>query len=342
MQLVAALPFDDAVQKLGSRSPVGAMLTSAEWQKVPVALRETAFFSATIENVRFLQRAQAALLDWQTGARDPQTGALKTGSRAAFVDQMSRFAIAEGMGPLNERDRGGLRDITSAARQRLIFDTMTKAAADYANWKQGMDPDALFAYPAQRFIRVRRVKKPRSYHQAALGMVRLKTETAFWVSLNKDFGLPWGPWGFNSGCDVEDVDRTEAEGSKLLRRGERVQPVDRPFNENLKASLVGVSQPLRDVLSAFLGDRAVIEGETVRWRRADEPIPPPATPAFTPPAPIPAPPVADPTRLSEPLAQDLARQLALPLAEVEQMWTTPEGRAELLRRLRALGGTAPA
>ena len=288
--------FDEALAKLGARSPVAATLTSAQWRDVPVAIRERSFFSSQVESVRFLQRAKDALADYLAGARDPATGALKTGSRAAFVDQMQKFALAEGMGPLRPGDKGTLRDITSQQRLALIFDVQTKAARDYGNWKQGMDPVVLDEFPAQRFIRVRKVKKPRAYHQRALGTVRLKTDLAFWLSLNPDFRVPWGPWGFNSGCDVEDVDRAETEKLGLLKKNEPVKPVDRDFNDGLQASLAGLDPDLRKALAQSLGDRGRLDGETVRYqqpRQQEAPAPQETEPA-APEPPQPTPPTPEP------------------------------------------------
>ncbi len=300
MQLVQPQPFDEAVAKLGARSVVGSTLNSAEWRDVPVALRETAFFSSQVQNVRFLERVKAELTDYLAGARDPATSALKTGSRAEFVSRLQRFALAEGMGPLRPQDKGGLKDITSEKRLALIFDVPTKAARDYGNWKQGMDPAVLDEFPAQRFIRVHRVKRPRPYHQAALGEVRLKTDTGYWVGLNRDFGVPWGPWGFGSGCDVEDVDRDEAESLGLVKAGQRLQPVDKRFTDSLAASLQGVDPALRAKLKAAFGDRILIEGDTVRWAAQSE-TPRPVAPQEPEPAPVPVPAAAAPASVDEAL-----------------------------------------
>ena len=288
VQFVQPQPFNEALDKLGARSPVASTLNSDQWRDVPVALRERAFFSSEVESVRFLQRAKDTLSDYLAGARDPATGALQTGSRAAFVQQMQRFALAEGMGSLKPGQKGTIKDITSEGRLGLIFDVQTKAARDFGHWKQGMDPTLLAEFPAQRFIRVRRVKKPRSYHQAALGEIRLKTDLSFWLALNPDFGVPWGPWGFNSGCDVEDVDRAEAERRGLLKPGQTVQPVERDFNEGLAASVRGLDDGLVRTLISRFGDQVELAGDQVVWKgqsAAQIPVPPPLpVPATQPPA----------------------------------------------------------
>jgi hypothetical protein len=52
MQFVDPMSFEEALEKLGSQSVAGSTLTSAEWADIPVGLRDNAFFSATIEDVR--------------------------------------------------------------------------------------------------------------------------------------------------------------------------------------------------------------------------------------------------------------------------------------------------
>jgi len=272
MRFVKPIPFEEAVEKLGERSAIGAQLTSAEWSRVPVALRERAFFSSQVENVRFLQRAQDLLTDFLTAAREDTPGgpALKVGSRAEFISQARRFALAEGMGPLVPEDAGTLKDITGEKRLGLIFDVQTQAAQDYGNWKQGMDPDVLDEFPAQRFIREKGVAQPRLVHVEHDGEVRLKTDLDFWLAMNSPefggFDVPWGPWGFHSGMGVEDVDRETAEELGLLSPGQRVEPVEQEFNDRLKASVSGLDPALLGWLQAAFGDQAKVEQGAIWWK----------------------------------------------------------------------------
>jgi hypothetical protein len=132
VQFVKPIPFQEAIDLIGNKTPIGAALSSSEWSDVPVELRLRAMFSANVENVRFLQRGQDLLGDFLAGNRtslpDGQT-MLKVGGRAAFIQQLREFALAEGMGPLDDESRGGLKDITSERRLGLIFDTLTRQAA---------------------------------------------------------------------------------------------------------------------------------------------------------------------------------------------------------------------
>lgn len=295
MKLITPTPFAEAVAKLGSKSPIGSQLNSLQWGAVPVALRERAFFSSTIENVRFLQRAKDSISDFLNSATETtESGetALKTGSRADFIKQLQDFAISEGMGPLDPKDAGTIKDITSERRLGLIFDTQTRQAFDYGNWKQGQDPDILNEFPAQRFIRVQEVKEPRDSHQTQEGAVALKTNLTFWLRLNEDFGVPWGPWAWGCGHDVEDVDRDEAEALGLIKPGQRLAPAEKSFNDHLKASTAGIDPDLANFLDQAFGNQITWHGDTVSWNpstKSTKSTPTPGTPAPSNPAPSPAP-----------------------------------------------------
>lgn len=239
---------------------------------MPVALRERAFFSSRVESVRFLQRARYGISDFLEGNRetlpDGQT-VLKTGSRQQFVKDMQDFAIAHGMGP-DPKDKGTIKDITSDKRLGLIFDTQTRQAHDYGNFRQGMDADVLNEFPAQRFIRVADVKEPRDWHAQFEDGVWLKTDLDAWRRINRDFGVPWGPFGWGCQHDVEDVDRDEAERLGLVKRSEAVEPVKIDFNSDLKASTSRLdSELLSELRDAIGADQVEIDEEeqVIRWRK---------------------------------------------------------------------------
>lgn len=269
MEFVKPLPFAEAITKLGSQRVTGSTFSSAEWQDVPLELRDNAFFSSRIESAQFLQRAQDALGDFVAGNRktldDGQT-MLATGSRAQFVSQMQDFLTREGV----VRSTGGLTDITSEKRLGLIFDIKTRQAQDFGNWLQGMNPAVLDEFPAMRFIRVIDVKEPRLNHAPHEDQVYLKTDPIWWLVINKDFGTPWGPFGWGCGHDVEDVDRTEVEQFGLLAPGEKLNtaPLQRflKLNQNLQASVKTLDPELvKKLLDAF-GEKIVLEGDVMRWR----------------------------------------------------------------------------
>lgn len=261
------MPFHEALEKIGKRSPIGSRLNSSEWSKVSVELRERAFFSSRVQSARFLQSAKNGITDFLAANTEQLANgetALKTGSRAQFIQQMREFALREGMGPLVPEDKGTLKDITSEKRLGLIFDVQTRQAHDYGFYKQGLDPDVLNEFPAQRFIRVKGVKEPRGDHAKYEGKVFLKTDP-IWRTINKDFGVPWGPWGWGCGHDVEDVDRQEAEALGLISPREKVEPPPHPFNSGLKASTRGLDFEIFQKLKDELGDSVSEQEGEIRW-----------------------------------------------------------------------------
>lgn len=306
--------FTEAIEKIGGQTPIGSALNTEQWREVPAALRENAFFSATIEDVRFLQGAKDVIGDFLSGNKatlESGETILKAGSRAEFVKQMQEFAIARGLGPLDPKDAGGLKDIRSETRLSLIFNTKTTQAKEFGYWKQGQDPDVLDEFPAQRFIREADVTTPRAIHQQNEGVVRLKSDLGFWLAMNSPaiggFGVPWGPWGFNSGMGVEDVDRDEAESLGLISPGEKARPVDGEFNDKLQASVQGIDEDLREQLRDAFGEQIEVDGDVVKWRGPSGPAPAkPEVPQGTQPAPVieeAAPAVPEPTTLGDVLQQ---------------------------------------
>ena len=260
-----ALLFLEAIGFLLDKEQLPGDWDSESWQAQEPDFRNKAFFSAKVENARFLDRAQAALFDDMAKVRETitlpdgtTTTALRTSGRAHFVQQMQDFMIAEGMTSEEEyRDvnPNNIRDIRSSARLRLIFDTNTRQAFGFGQWKQGMTPAVLKAFPAARLIRVRGVSEPRPRHQEALGEVLLKTDPR-WAEYHnaKDiggFGVPWGPYGFRSGVSQEAVSRSEAR--KLGLDVSNVVPDDESrITDETSASVAKMSPDVKTKLIAEL------------------------------------------------------------------------------------------
>lgn len=276
MEISDPLPFLEALEKLQKRGVLPSDFDTFQWRMVAAAVKERTFFSSQVESARVLQSMKDYLDDYLAISRDP-AGKLVSQGRAEFVANMRELAIREGLGKVNpltgeiipEIKESDLTDIRSIARLQLIFDTQVESAQEYGYWKQGMDPDLLWVYPAQRFIRVRPVMAPRPYHAANEGEVRRKDDLDFWLSMNRDFGVPWGPWGFNSGMGVEDVDRDEAEALGLIRPGERIAMPDILFNQRLQAGIHGMDHgivaALRRAAGGEVAGGALIPGGLPPW-----------------------------------------------------------------------------
>jgi hypothetical protein len=299
MIFVKPSEWELALRKASDRTPIASILGSAEWQNVPVALRERAFFSARVENARFLNAAQSFLNDFLQQTRETLPGgatALKADGRSRFIAGMQKIAIEEGMGPIGKIADRDVRDIRSNARLGLIFDTNTRSAYHYGNWKSGLSDPILNAFPAQRFVRYPGAKIKRPLHEANEGVVRLKSDLNFWLEMNKreigGFEVPWGPWGFNSWMDVRDVSKRDAINLGLMQEGEKPKPIpDHDFNAQLQASVSDLSPEIKTMLRRAFGARQVeFTQGIVRWRGQKGPAPKPKPkPHVTPPAPIVAP-----------------------------------------------------
>jgi len=223
------MPFAEAIRYLLDKEQLPAEWDAATWREQEADFRTQAFFSSRVESARFLDRAQTLLFDYLTKVRETVVGpdgvertALSVSDRSHFVERMRRFMIEEGMAKpedFKDVDQKDITDIRSLARLDLIFDTTVRQSYGFGQWKQGMEPAVLRAFPAARLIRDRGVKEPRPRHQANLGEVLLKTDPR-WAEYHNareigGFGVPWGPYGFNSGVTQEDVSRKEAKALGL-------------------------------------------------------------------------------------------------------------------------------
>lgn len=279
------MPFMEAVAFLIEKEQLPADWDATMWQEQEVDFRNKAFFSAKVENARFLDRAQGFIFDSMANVRETitqpdgtQTTALQVGGREHFVKRMRDFMIEEGIAKSEEFknvNQNDVRDLRSMARLRLIFDTNTRQAYGFGRWKQGMTPNALESFPAARLVRDKRVKEPRPRHKASLGEVLLKTDPR-WAEYHNardigGFGVPWGPYGFNSGVTQEDVSFQEARGAGLYIPAQT--PEEKKIDDDTWASVRNMDEGLKRKLIAELEAGPVkssvkYDDETVRIEKS--------------------------------------------------------------------------
>lgn len=288
------MPFTDALDYLRDKQAVGSAMDTAAWREVPDAIRTKAFFSATLTSAQVARRMQDYIDDFLSQDRDVNDKGqefFSSQGRAEFVAKFRQMMIDEGFGhvlpdgsidpDINDND---LRDLRSCRRLQLIFDTQVEQANSYGQFLEGQDEDILDIWPCWKFVRVRPVMSPRPYHEAALGQMRRKDDLEFWLSLNRDFNVPWGPWGFNSGCGTEDVDREEAEAAGAIKPSDKVKPIVKEFNDRLQQSVAGMGPDVRSWIKRQLGDMVTIHGDKAIYNKP-EPSPAPrpdAVPAARP------------------------------------------------------------
>jgi len=254
-----ALPFLEALQSREVRQLLPTEFRTELLAEIPAQLRERAFFSAGVTNGEFLQRASDAVDDLTAGAVDRAT------KRAELKKLLSSLEYRPDAGA-----EGTLTDLSSDARLNLILDTNLEMAQGYGQWKQGQNAAVLDQWPAQELIRARVAKVPRDWAQRwtdAGGtfyggrMIALKNDP-IWRRLSR-FGLPYPPFDFNSGMDLDPIDRDEAVAFGLIDRDTQLFPQDRDFNTDLAASPQVRSSSLKEALQEHFSGRASFDTEGV-------------------------------------------------------------------------------
>ncbi len=224
---ISFAPDRAAVSKFEARGIAPSTMSSTQWAQIAPAIREKCFFSARVNNAEVLGKMRELLgqaID--TAKRSPDKALV---SREKFIGEMKDFLKSRGYAVGGTK----LTDITSRKRLALIYKMNYEEAHEYAKYTRGQDPDALYMFPAQEFLRVEPRRVPRSdwrqRWQAAGGnfyggrMIALKSSDV-WKNLSR-FDRPYPPFDFGSGMGIEDVDRDEAIKLGLLPKDDD-EPVD--------------------------------------------------------------------------------------------------------------------
>lgn len=255
--IVKPMEWGVAVRKLSGRTPVGSALRTEGWSRIPLALRERAFFSAGVQDARELQRLQDLV------------GSAK--SKSEFVAKAREYLRSRGHpAPGDERD---LAALTSRRRLELIHGQNLEAARGHGWWKEGQRPEVLDAFPAQEFLRVEsrqrwRMDWPERWRAAGgrmfgSRMIALKN-SGVWTALSR-FGVPWPPFDFGSGMGVADVSREEATALGVIQPGEVIQGDEANFNERMEASVKGLSRESLDLIELAFGDQVKVANGMAKW-----------------------------------------------------------------------------
>lgn len=271
MIFAAPVPFKEAVQSRAVRELLPTEFRTELLSTLPAEIRERAFFSAGVTNAEFLQKASDQIDRMLTGSKESAGGI----DRAKARLELRQLLGSLGYKPA-EDEQGSLTDLSSDDRLNLILDTNLQMAQSYGQWKQGQDPAVLDQWPAQELIRVIDSKEKRDWPQrwADAGgvfyggrMIALKfdpKDPGFWERLSR-FNLPYPPFDFNSGMDVQDIDRDEAIAIGLIDRDTQIAPQDRGFNDGLEAAL-GVGDTIAHAVQALFGSRATFTADGIlRW-----------------------------------------------------------------------------
>ena len=249
------MPNQTAIEEFAAKTEVPSWARTADWDKVPAALRRRSFMSAALEDARALSAERNTVSDLLQHASDGG----KLVRRDTAITELRAMMQARGL------DTGAPDALTNPAaesRIKLVIDTNRAQALGYAKFKRSSTGGALLAFPAQELVRVRNSKEQRDWpgiwkaHGGTLTngrMIALKTDP-IWVSISR-FGTPYPPFDFNSGMGVRDISRRQCIEMRLIDGTWQpdTDPVE-DFNANVEADVSQVHPDLLASLSTLFGD----------------------------------------------------------------------------------------
>ncbi len=279
------IDFEEALESTKVKRIVPTTLSSKDLEKIGGDLGQRARFSARTANAAYLAELDK-VIDMVLAPQqlpDPGTAlGIYTDGMGLAEARVHLKAAHKRMGYDPGKDKGTIKDLSSDQRLNLIIKTNTEMARGYGYWKQGQDETVLDLWPAQELFRAEDRNVPRNWARrwrAAGGktygrrMIALK-DSPIWTKISR-FGAPYPPFDFNSGMDVMDVDRDEAERLGVIKVGKAVKPADQGFNQDLQ-STISLDGPFRAALLKSLGPGFGFIGDVLSALTNRGPTPGPA------------------------------------------------------------------
>lgn len=255
-------PFKEALTARDVKRVMPTSMSSAELAQLEVAVRERAMFSSRTTNQYYLEQIAERVRKILNPVTVRRSEGMKEGQSEFVTEGMDVAtartelkAILREIGYAPDPDEAGtLKDLSSDARLNLVLETNVEMAQGYGYWAQGQDPELLELYPCQELYRAEDRDDPRAWlddiwpnaartvgdvgAMAALAQGRMvaRKDSPIWVEIS-DFGQPYPPFKFNSGMDVQDVDREEAIALGVIEGNEVIQPQSRGFEIEPEAGL---------------------------------------------------------------------------------------------------------
>lgn len=281
------LTWIDGIRRLRARKELPTSLGSRDLQMLDAGLKRWSVFSAKVENARALQSINKVVEELIRGvsatdeaARDAGVRALKLSlpeAKLQLRDAFEKFGV-EAKDPDHI---GTLQDPQSDARLSLIVETQEQLAHGYGTYMATQDEDLLDLWPCWELVRVNPSRIQRGFREGPQGaiqkvpgdswperwkkaggemfdgrMIALKN-SVIWERLGDPtmfddaLGNPYPPFAFNSGMDVRDVSREDAERLGVIKKNAPApKPNKRAIDEDINASAANFEPALRRALES--------------------------------------------------------------------------------------------
>lgn len=245
-----------AIDALVRKALVGSGLDTAGWDAIAAAVRDRAFFSATVTELNLLAEMRQHVMD-----------IVGSGKSMSEARRDLRSYLAETGYLPDEGMEGTIKDLRTKARLDVMLKTNADQAKGYAQHLRATTAGAILAFPGYELFRVQQRKLPRDWGKRwqdagnAVGwqgacrdrMIALKT-SPIWAALSR-FGNPFPPFDFNSGMGVRDVRKSVCRELGLLGENEQPEIPEPPkFNGNLESRIAfGPDSPEGKRLTEIFG-----------------------------------------------------------------------------------------
>lgn len=256
MMFKQPIPFTEALSAQMVKTALPTSLRSKWFASLPREIRLRSMFSSGVTSADLLGKVDGSIREVLSGK---------------MTEEQARTLLHRLPGMLSSEE------LKTEARLRLVLETNIDLARGYGGFAQSQDVDILDEYPAQELYRAEDRKEPRDWParwEEAGGkffpgdadypegrMIALKSDP-IWEKISA-FGLPYAPFDYNSGMDLQDIDRDEAEDLGLIDAGEVVHPQRSPFNDGVQATVKaddGITNALGVFFSGLGIGRALGDG----------------------------------------------------------------------------------
>lgn len=204
------MPPLTAEEFYAAKTTVPSAMTSAQWERVQVDVRERAFFMAAVTRAEVADVFRAA------------TGRVLSGEISeAEARREIRAGLARTGYAANPGEEGTIKDLSTLKRQDVVIRTNLAMARNYATYQKQWV--ARRAFPAKRMMRLQSRMVPRNWQarwaaaasglaDADAGTMTALLDSPVWSFISR-FGAPYAPYDFNSGMGDIPVTRAEAEAA---------------------------------------------------------------------------------------------------------------------------------